>query len=375
MTFLWLPLLLLLLVVPLLVAGYALALRRRRPASLRYSSVSLIRAALPNRSRLRRHLPFALFAVAVGSLAIAVARPAVTMSVPSNQATIILTLDVSGSMCSTDIPPSRIQAAEAAAASYIESQAANTQIGIVAFGGFAELVQAPTTDRGQLIAALQSLTTGRRTAIGSGILAGIDAISSVDPAVPRSVTDTTPGDAPPPVTPGTHVPDIIVLLTDGASNTGPDPLDAAQQAADRGVRVYTIGFGTADGGAFNGACAQQFLGREPNIPGDPNGGFGGGFGGGGGGFGGGGGGFGGGNPPGGFRRGIDEATLQKIADVTGGTYHPAESAGQLQSVFASLPTNIIFKTEDEEISVVFVALGAILAAAAFLLGRAWRPLP
>lgn len=362
MTFLWFPLLLVLLVVPLLVAAYLLALRRRRPAGLRYSSVSLIRAALPNRSRLRRHLPFTLFAVAVASLAIAVARPAVSASVPSNQATIILTLDVSGSMCSTDIAPSRIQAAEAAAASYIESQAANTQIGIVAFSGFAELVQAPTTNRDQLIAALQSLTTGRRTAIGSGILAGIDAISGVDPAVPRSLTDATPGDAPPPVAPGTHVPDIIVLLTDGVSNTGPDPLDATQQAADRGVRVYTIGFGTADGGAFSRGCASQFIGREPNIPGNP-GAFGGG------------GGFGGGNPPGGFRRGIDEATLQKIADITGGTYHPAESAGELQSVFASLPTNIIFKTEDEEISVVFVALGGILAATAFLLGRAWRPLP
>ncbi len=366
MTLQWPVMLVLLLFVPLLVAAYVLALRRRRPVGMRYSSVSLIHEALPPRSRVRRHLPFALLAAAVALLAVAVARPAVTVAVPSNQTTIILALDVSGSMCSDDVPPSRLLAAEAAAASFINAQAADTQIGIVAFSGFAETVQAPTSDRAALLAALQSLVTGRRTAIGSGILASIDAISGVDPSVPHSVSDTQPGTEPPAPSAGSYVADIIVLLTDGANNTGVAPLDAAQQAADRGIRVYPIGFGTADGGAISQQCPRQLIGNEPGAQG-----FGGGFGGGG--FGGGfGGGAGGAN---GFRRGIDEATLQQVADRTGGTYHPAESADELQSVFAGLPTNLIFKTQAAEISVAFVALGVLAAALAFLLGRAWRPLP
>jgi Ca-activated chloride channel family protein len=364
MQFLWSGLLPALVVIPILVAIYVLSQRRRRPAGVRYSSLSLIRTAQPGSSRFRRHLPFVLLAAALGSLVVALARPVVILSVPTDQTTILLTIDVSGSMCSSDVPPSRLEAAEAAAATFINNQATSAQIGIVAFSSYAEVIQTPTTDRQQLIAALHTLTTGRRTAIGDGILASIDAIATVDPAVAKSQTDTNPGAAPAPVPTGDYAPDIIVLLTDGASNTGTAPLDAAQQAADRGVRVYTIGFGTANGGALSPTCAPQFQGREPGGAGA--GGFGGG------GFGGGGfGGGGGGN----FPRGIDEATLKQIAAITGGTYHPAETAGQLESVFQGLPTNLISKHEVTEISVVFVGLGVLLSGLGILLGKAWRPLP
>ena len=366
MDFLWSTLLALLLVLPAIVAVYVWSQRRRRPAGVRYSSLSLVRDAAPGSSRLRRHLPFVLLVAALGGFIFAMARPVVIVAVPTNQTTIILTIDVSGSMCSTDIPPSRIEAAEAAATSFIESQAAGTRIGIVAFSGFAELVQSPTNDKTALLNALQSLATGRRTAIGEGILASIDAISEVDSSVAKSQTDASTGTAPVPVPKGDYAPDIVVLLTDGASNTGTAPLDAAQQAADRGVRVYTIGFGTANGGSLSPTCAPQFVGREPGAGGA------GGGGGGGGGFGGGGGAGGGG---GNFPRGIDEATLKQIADVTGGTYYPAESASQLDSVFAKLPTNLITKHEATEVSFVFVGLGALLAGLAILLGKAWRPLP
>jgi Ca-activated chloride channel family protein len=356
MDFQWSSFLLLLGILPVLVGIYVWSLRRRRRSGVRYSSLALIRDAQPGGSRLRRHLPFALVVAALGALVLSLARPVVVLSVPTNKTTIILTIDVSGSMCSSDIPPSRLEAAEAAASKFIESQASTAQMGIVAFSSFAEVVQPPTTDRSLLLNALHSLTTGRRTAIGSGILAAIDAISLVDPSVAKSQTDANPGGAPAPVPAGDYAPDIIVLLTDGASNTGPDPLAAAQQAADRGVRVYTIGFGTADGGSLSPTCAPQFIGREP-----------------------GGGGF-GGPPPGGgggggFRRGIDEGTLTQIANLTGGTYHPAESANQLESVFQGLPTNLILAHQAAEVSVVFVGLGALLAALASLLGRAWRPLP
>jgi Ca-activated chloride channel family protein len=291
------------------------------------------------------------------------ARPVVILAVPTNQTTIILTIDVSGSMCSSDIPPSRLEAAEAAAAAFIKNQSSSTRIGIVAFSGFAEVVAAPTNDQTVLLNALHSLATGRRTAIGDGILASIDAISEIDPTVAKSVTDSSTGSAPAPVVKGAYAPDIVVLLTDGANNAGTPPLDAAQQAADRGVRVYTIGFGTADGGAMSATCAPQFQGREPGARSGAGGFGGGGFGGGGAG--------GGGN----FPRGIDEATLKQIADMTGGTYHPASTASELNSVFQNLPTNLITKHEVTEVSFGFVGLGGLLAGLAILLGKAWRPLP
>ena len=164
MDFLWSSLLLLLLLLPVLVVVYVWSLRRRRRSAVRYSSLALVREAEPGSSRLRRHLPFALFVAALAALVFAMARPVAVVAVPTNQTTIILTIDVSGSMCSTDIPPSRLQAAEAAAASFINSQSSTTRIGIVAFSSFAEVVQAPTNDRTALLDALDSLATGRRTA-------------------------------------------------------------------------------------------------------------------------------------------------------------------------------------------------------------------
>jgi Ca-activated chloride channel family protein len=360
MDFQWPLLLAVLLVLPLVVAAYVWRQKRRLPSGVRFSSLSLVREAAPGSSRVRRHLPFVLLIVASVGFVFAMARPVVVLAVPTDQTTIILTVDVSGSMCSTDILPTRLAAAEAAASAFVKSQSSSTQIGLVVFSSFAELVQAPTNDRSLLLAALAGLGTGERTAIGDGILASIDAISTVDPAVAKSVTIGAPGPAA--VLKGDYAPDIVILLTDGASNTGPAPLDAAQEAADRGVRVYTVGFGTADGGEMSPTCRAQFQGREPG-----GGGFGGGVGpGGGGGFGGGG---------GNFPRGIDEVTLKKIADMTGATYHPASTAAELNSVLQNLPLNLIVKHQATEVSFVFVGLGGLLASLSLLLGKAWRPLP
>ena len=354
--------LLLLGLLPVLVAVRVWILRRRR-SGLRYSSLSLVREALPGSSRIRRHLPFALFVLALASLVIAMARPVDIVSVPAGQTTVILAMDVSRSMCATDIPPNRLVAAEAAATSFIDRHGSTTQIGIVAFAGFAEIVQSPTTDQEVLFDVVQSLTTGRRTAIGSAILKSLDAIAEIDKSVAPSETEDSPPDAAPvPVPVGAYAPAIVVLLTDGANNAGPPPVVAAQQAAARGVRVYTIGFGTANPGGESPPCGLQFVGREP--AGSPDaGGFGFGFGGGGGGG------------QGGFRRAIDEETLKAVADATGGTYYPAESANELQTVFQNLPTDLITKHEVMEISVAFAALGVLLVALAILLGQAWRPLP
>ncbi len=350
MTFLWPAFLYSLVSVPVLIAIYVWALRRRRRLAVRYSSLSLVRSALVPGSQWRRHFPFALFLVALVSLLIALSRPVSIVTLPGAQATIILAIDVSRSMCSTDIQPTRLQAAESAAMDFIRNQKSNTQIGIVAFSGFAELIQPPTTDQEALQAAIESLLTGRRTAIGSGILKSLDAIAEVDKNVSPSVPDGSTLTTPTPIPKGAYAPDIIVLLTDGASNTGPLPVDAAQQAADRGVRVYTIGFGTPNGSEF-ASCESS----------DPSGGFGG--------FGGFGGGF------GGFRRGIDEAALKQIASMTGAAYYPASSAQELEKVFQHLPTYLIVKHQTLEISVFFALAGALLVSLAVALSFAWHPLP
>ncbi len=229
----------------------------------------------------------------------------------------------------------------------IQRQRSVTQIGVVAFAGYAELIQPPTTDQEALQVAVESLTTGRATAIGSGMLRSLDAIADIDKNVAPSVNDASPGAEPAPVPKGAYAPDIIVLLTDGVSNAGPSPLDAAQQAADRGVRVYTIGFGTENG--------SLPFGGQPGRDAVP---------------------FGGGRQFGGrFRRGIDETTLKQIAAMTGGAYYSASSAGELQHVFASLPTYLITKHAIMEVSVAFAAAGALLATIAIVLSQIWHPLP
>ncbi|CAN5863308.1 VWA domain-containing protein [soil metagenome] len=348
MDLLWPWFLLLLGLIPLLIGVYIWMLRRRRRFAVRYSSLTLVRAALSKQSWVRRHLPFALFLLALASLMFALTRPVAIVSVPTDQTTIILAMDASGSMRATDIRPSRLEAAEAAALSFIQRQKSRTQIGIVAFARFAELVQPPTTDQEALQAAVASLTTGRGTAIGSGILKALDTIAEIDQSVAPSVSDTSSGIQPTAVPSGAYAPDIIVLLTDGVTTNGPLPLDAAQQAADRGVRIYTIGFGTANGSIPFGGQQSQGNGQQ----------------------------FGGGTQSGGrFRTGIDETTLKQVAEKTGGNYYSATSADELQSVFEDLPTYLITKHETTEISVIFAAFGALFAAIAITLSLLWHPLP
>ncbi|MGB8646945.1 MAG: VWA domain-containing protein [Anaerolineae bacterium] len=358
MQLLWPWFIFLLLVIPLLIGGYILLQRRRRRYVIHFSSLTLIRPARPQ-SNLRRHLPPALLLAALAVMIVALSRPVSVVSVPTVQTTILLAIDVSGSMRSTDVQPSRIEAAENAALNFINHQKFTTQIGIVAFSGNAELVQAPTTDRDKLTAAIRRLTLGRFTAIGSGILRSIDAIAEIDPTVAPSInSDAPPAVTPTPVVPGAYAPDIIVLLTDGVSNAGPLPVDAAQQAADRGVRVYTIAFGTENGqfvdpqqgpGQFGGGGGRQFGGGRQQG-GNGGGGF------------------------GRFRAGIDVATLQKVSDMTGGSFYTAESADQLEKVFSSLPLYLVTKHEVMELTVGFTAAGVVLAVAALVLSMLWNPM-
>src|SRR5688572_23478321 len=359
MSLLWPGFLYLFLLIPLVVFVYIWVLRRRRRFAVRYSSLSLVREAAAKQSWLRKHLPFLLFLLALTSLVFALMRPVATVLVPSNKATVIMAIDVSRSMCSTDIPPNRLVIAKEAALPFVRDNSSGRQVGMVAFAGFAELTQPPITDSSLLENATESLVPARRTAIGSAILRSIDAIAEVDNRIAPSELSQGVDPASPAVPQGQYVPHIIVLLTDGASNAGPLPMTAAQQAVDRGVRVYTIGFGTT-----NNTSPMDCGDDDPFGFG---GGFGSPFGGGGSGFGGGGG--------GGFRREIDEETLRQVANMTGGEYYIATSAGELQQVFQNLPTYVIATRETTEISVFFTAIAVLISILAMILSLRWHPLP
>ncbi|HCU52641.1 MAG TPA: hypothetical protein DGG94_23105, partial [Micromonosporaceae bacterium] len=215
--------LLALLAAPLLIAAWWWM--RRKRVAVRVSSVALIRAALPGRSLWRRRIPVILFVAGLLMLAAGVARPQASVAVPSNSTSILLAIDISRSMCSTDIQPNRLTAAREAARQFVLAQGKGTRIGLVGFSGVAGLLVEPTTRRDDLLEEIDNLKTGRGTAIGLAILTSIDAIAETNPDVaPTGVEITSP-----PGPDGEYEPDIIVVLTDGANTQGVVPVTAAEQ--------------------------------------------------------------------------------------------------------------------------------------------------
>lgn len=332
MTFLWLGMLWLLGLVPALIIAYILLLRRRKKYALRYSSLSLVKEALGRGPGFRRHIPPLLFLLGVIVMLVALARPAATITLPSQQATIILTVDVSGSMRADDIKPNRLEAAKAAARVFAEKQPQNVNIGIVSFSESASIVQAPTKDRQAVVAAINRLAPQRRTAIGSGILTSLDAIfqdtsTKPSPSVPDPLTVPEPAPAPAPVALGSY-PAVIILLSDGASNTGPRPLEIIEQASNRGVRVYTVGLGSQEGTIIR---ADGFS----------------------------------------IRVRLDEETLKSIAEQTGAQYSKAESETDLSDVYGDLGTRLVFKPQQTELTALFTAAAVIFLLIAGTLSLLW----
>ncbi|GIF35907.1 VWA domain-containing protein [Actinoplanes xinjiangensis] len=341
------------LAVPLLLLARWWFNRRRKRTAITVSSVALIRAALPGRTAWRRRIPVYLFLAGLIALAGGIARPQASVAVPSNDTTILLAIDVSGSMCNTDIAPNRLAVAVDAARGFVEAQEGDTKIGLVAFSGIAGLLVPPTTDKDPLLEAIDNLKTARGTAIGQAILTSIDAIAEINPDVAATGVELN-GTVPDGATVD-YEPDTIVVLTDGSNTTGVDPVTAAGQAAARRLRVYTIGFGTTE--------PQQMVCTADQVSGDSAFG-GGGFGGGG--FGGGGSGRGGGN------REIDEEALTEVADLTGGRYFKAQDAEQLTDVLGDLPREFGLTRQNVEISVWFLLLGTLLVSAAVGLSLWWN---
>ena len=355
MEFTWPWLLPLLLAVPLLVAVYVWAMRRRVKYALRYSSLTIVKDALGKGPGIRRHIPPALFLVGITAMLIGLARPVGLVSVPAVNATVILAIDVSRSMLGRDIQPTRIDAALAAAEEFVSQQTPTTRIGVVTFSSSADLVQSPTTDQESVLVAIDRIRVGSRTAIGSGILTSLDAIFERPDAtgsVP-AVDPNVPTPTPTPVPDGYHEPAIIILLSDGRSNTGPLPLESAQVAANRGVRIFTVGLGTTQGATVPGG---------PGGPGGPGrispfggGQFGGGFRGGG----------------GGFNSQLDEQTLEEIAKITDGKYFHATETDQLLSIYKNLNTELIVQTQRTELTAWFTGFAGIFLLLGGVLSLLW----
>ena len=340
-----------LLAFPLLLGYRWWVRRRRRRETVRVSSIALIRAALPGRSLWRRRIPLWLFAVGLVVLATGAARPQASVPVPSNNASILLAIDVSGSMCSTDVPPNRLTAAQEAAREFIRAQQDGARIGLVTFSGIAGVLVEPTTDKEVLLAAIDTLRTSRGTAIGLAILTSVDAIAEINPKVPPTGVDVTaPDDLG-----DEFQADTIVVLTDGRNTHGVDPVTAAEAAAARRIRVYTIGFGSTRPAPM--VCAPNQVSGDSAFR-DPQG-------------------------QGGFGRGgrfqiIDEEVLTQVADLTGGEYFQAGDAEELHEVLAELPSSISLQRQDMEITVWFALGGALLVTVAIALAQWWNrstPLP
>jgi Ca-activated chloride channel family protein len=341
--FLWPEALVLLLLVPLVAVLYVWLLARRKRVAVRYANLPLVREAMGRGPGWRRHVPPALFLLALTAMLLAVARPTAVVTLPSQHKTVVLAMDVSGSMRATDVQPNRLVAAQDAAKAFIADQPPFTRIGIVSFAGTAALVQPPTQSREDLVAAIDRFQLQRATAIGSGIIVSLAAIF---PDAGIDIAQFSPGrdqrgaaldapkqagkDKPPvkPVPPGSYPSAVIILLTDGQRTTGPDPLEAAKLAADRGVRVFTVGIGTKEGEVIG------FEGWSMRVR-------------------------------------LDEDTLKQVANITQGEYFYAGTAVDLKKVYENLNSRLVLEKKETEVSALFAGAGALFALIAAALSVLW----
>jgi Ca-activated chloride channel family protein len=322
MSFIWPAMLVLLVLIPPFVVVYLRLQQRRRQLVAGYGNPGLVLGSGARRLGARRHIPAVFFLLALLILIVALARPQALVSLPRIEGTVLLAFDVSGSMAADDMKPSRMEAAKTAARAFVERQPATVQIGVVSFSDSGFAVQAPTNDPGPVVAAINRLAPQRGTSLARGIQASLNAIAlgSSGPltlANPRS----TPAPTPPPVPKGSHTSAVIVLLTDGENTVQPDPLQAAQQAADRGIRIYTVGIGSTAGATLK---LDGFTVRSR----------------------------------------LDEATLQQIAQITGGAYYNAENENELQSIYDNLDPELVIKPQQTEVTALFAGAGIL----ALLLG-------
>jgi Ca-activated chloride channel homolog len=341
MNFLWPEFLWLLLALPVLVLIYAWLLRRKRKMALRYASLSIVKEAMGAGQTVRRHIPPALFLLAMAAMLLAAARPVAVVTLPSNQQTIILAMDVSGSMRATDVQPNRLVAAQNAAKAFIAELPRNVKVGIVAFAGSAQVAQLPTVNREDLVTAIDRFQLQRATATGNAIVISLATLfpdAGIELAAMQTGRDRQRGAAIDgekkekkeftPVAPGSFTSAAIIMLTDGQRTTGVDPLEAAKMAADRGVRVYTVGIGTVDGETIG------FEGWSMRVR-------------------------------------LDEETLKAIANKTSAEYYYAGTANDLKKVYETLSSRLTVEKKETEVSALLAMAAAVLALLSAGLSLLW----
>lgn len=351
-SFSWPTMLWLLALVPMLAGLYAWQDARRRGVAVSYPALKTVGLALTGVAGWRRHLPPALILLGLAALIAAIARPQAMMMLPSHIETVILAVDMSGSMKADDIKPSRMEAARRVAKAFVAEQPAAVRVGLVAVAGTAAVAQAPSRRKDDVAAAIDRLQPQRGSALGSGLIialttllpqAGIDAerFMNTDNAEPPKAAGTAgnaagaaagglaSSDDGDDVAPGSDASGAIVLISDGEGNAGPETIQAAQVAAKHGVRIYTVGIGTPEGTVLSvdGWSARVRL---------------------------------------------DDEVLKKVADMTGAQYFRVEDAAELKKVYRSLSARLAFDKRDMvEITAFFTALGALLAACTGLLSLWW----
>ena len=335
MSFLWPEMLWGLLVLPMLVAAYIMILQRKKKLAVRYANLAMVREAMGASQRIRRHIPPAIFLLALAAMLLALARPQTTITLPTQHETVILAMDISGSMRATDVEPNRLVAAQNAAKQFVSEQPENVRVGVVAFAGTATVAQAPTRNREDVIAAIDRFQLQRATAIGSAIIvslatifpeAGIDVGAMMYGSERKADKSDKP--ALKPVPPGSYASAVIILLTDGQRTTGPDSIQAAKMAAERGVRIYTVGVGTPEG---------KIIGFEGWS----------------------------------MRVRLDEETLKAVADITRGEYFYAGNAVDLKKVYQALNAKLVMERKKTEVTALFSGLAALLAVVSAALSLAW----
>jgi Ca-activated chloride channel homolog len=310
--------------VPLLVLGYAAAMRARAARSARLASEGLVPLTSAPRTRWRRHIPFALFAAAIALMCFALARPTVSLALPERQGTVILAFDVSNSMLAKDFQPTRIGAAKAAAIAFAKQQPGSIKIGVVAFGDNGLTVLQPTNVTADVISAIRGLSVGGGTSIGQGLLTSLETIAGRKLKINLSALQSDAGS----VNVGFYGSSTIILLSDGENTSGPDPLSLAEVVSTAGVRVHAIGIGTAQGTVvqLNGFSVATAL---------------------------------------------DAGLLRQISKVTDGTYHQAADAKSLANVYKSIHLQLKTVKKPREATNVFVAAGGLLLVLGSVLSLIW----
>jgi Ca-activated chloride channel homolog len=340
MHFLWPQFLWLMAALPVLVLLYVLLLRRKKKLAVRYASLSIVKEAMGTR-QFRRHVPPMLFLLAMAAMLLAAARPVAVVTLPSNQQTIILAMDVSGSMRATDVQPNRLVAAQNAAKAFIGELPRHVKVGIVAFAGSAQVAQLPTVNREDLVTAIDRFQLQRATATGNAIVISLATLfpdQGIDLAAMQTGRERQRGTAidsdrkekkeVAPVAPGSYSSAAIIMLTDGQRTTGVDPLEAAKLASERGVRVYTVGIGTVDGETIG------FEGWSMRVR-------------------------------------LDEETLKAIANKTSAEYFYAGTAADLKKVYSTLSSKLTVEKKETEVSALLAMAAAALALLSAGLSLFW----